>query len=104
MLFLFVGLVVLKEVVELGVLLGGVSFLVICSSDLFFSNLEFVYILLDWIVRRLRNVLVRVMNEVVEFEFFEGEVGVKLMIVESVRVGENKGSKEKKKRWKWSLV
>lgn len=101
---LLAGLAALKEVAELGVLSGGASSPVTCSSDLFFSNLESVHTLPDRIVRRSRNVLARVMNEAVEFELLEGEVGAKSMTAESARVGENKGSKEKKKRRKRSSV
>lgn len=45
--FLLLGLVVLKEVVELGILLGELFMIVLCSNNLFFSNLEFVYIFFD---------------------------------------------------------
>jgi len=98
------GLAALKEVAELGVLSGGASSPITCSSDLFFSNLESVHTLSDRIARRSRNVLARVMNEAVELELLEGEAGAKSMIAESTRVGVSKGSKDKKKRRKRSSV
>ena len=97
------GLAALKEVAELGFLSGGSSSPVTLNG-LFFSNLESVHTFSDRIVRRSRNVLTRVMNEAVEFELLEGEVGAKPLAAESGRVGENKGSKDKKKRRKRSSV
>jgi hypothetical protein len=100
---LLAGLAALKEVAELGFLSGGSSSPVTLNG-LFFSNLESVHTFSDRIVRRSRNVLTRVMNEAVEFELLEGEVGAKPLAAESGRVGENKGSKDKKKRRKRSSV
>lgn len=101
---LLVGLAALKEVAELGFLSGGSSSPVTHNSGLFFSCLESVHTLSDRIVRRSRNVLARVMNEAVEFELLEGEVGAKLPAAESARVGESKGTRHKKKIRKRSSV
>lgn len=101
---LLAGLAALKEVAESAVLSGGASSPATRNSDMFFSNLESVGTLSDRIVRRSRNVLASVMNQAVEFELLEGEAGAKSMAAESARVGESKGSKEKKKRRKRSAV
>ncbi|KAG0596843.1 hypothetical protein M758_UG288300 [Ceratodon purpureus] len=101
---LLAGLATLKEVSELGFLSGGSSPSVTNNNCLFFSNLESVQTLSDRIFRRSRHVLARVMNEAVEFELLEGDVGAKFLAAESARLGENKGSKEKKKRRKRSLA
>lgn len=101
---LLAGLAALKEAAELHTLSGGASSSLPDSDDLSFSNLKSVHTLTDRIARRSRNVLARVMNEAVESELLEGEVGTKPMTAESVRVGENKGSKDKKKRRKRSSV
>ncbi|KAG0573197.1 hypothetical protein KC19_VG157000 [Ceratodon purpureus] len=101
---LLAGLAALKEVSELGFLPGGSSSSVTNNNRLFFSNLESVQTLSDRILRRSRHVLARVMNEAVEFELLEGEVGAKSLAAESARVGENKRSKEKKKRRRKSSV
>lgn len=62
------GLAAPKEVAALGVLFAGSNYALTSRNGLFFSNLEYVHILLDPIARILRNILARVMFKAVEFE------------------------------------
>jgi hypothetical protein len=96
------GLAALKEVAELGILARDPSSLATSSSTLFYTSLDSVHTLGDRVVRKSRNVLARVMNEAVEVELLQGEVGTKPLTNGTGKLGESKGSKEKKKRRKRS--
>lgn len=96
------GLAALKEVAELGILARDRSSLAASTSTLFYTSLDSVHTLGDRVVRKSRNVLARVMNEAVEVELLQGEVGTKPLTNGTGKLGESKGSKEKKKRRKRS--
>lgn len=96
------GLAALKEVAELGILARDRSSLAASNSTLFYTSLDSVHTLGDRVVRKSRNVLARVMNEAVEVELLQGEVGTKPLTNGTGKLGESKGSKEKKKRRKRS--
>lgn len=99
---LLAGLAALKEVAELGIIEWDPSSSVTSSSSLFYTSLDCVHTLSDRVVRKSRNVLARVMNEAVEVELLQGEVGTKLLTNGPGKLGASKGSKEKKKRRKRS--
>lgn len=101
---LLLGLAALKEAAESGILSGESLTIAPRSNNLFFSNLESVHTLPDRIVRRSRNVLARVMNEAVEYELLQGEVGTNSLGAGTAIIGESKGVKDKKKRRKRSSV
>lgn len=98
---LLAGLTALKTVAESGFFSRESSSPKMESDTLFHSNLRSVHSLSDRVVRKTRDVLARVMNEAVETELLEGELGVKPPGADSGKRGA-KGSKEKKKRKKRS--